>query len=176
MLLCCLIMIVNMKAQVYIGGSLGLSGVKFQGGDPAMTYKIIPEIGYVFDEKWSFGLTLGYKKGACLIGSGSYGQNVESKVYGVQPYVRYDLYCNNSFHFFVDGLFTYEKVVNEGTNYNCGLSPGILFTPLDRIGVVAHMGFLGFEMYRNRKGENLGAIGGLELNGEILSIGVLCFF
>lgn len=51
------------SAQVYIGGTAGISSNKFEGGDSKTAYALMPEIGYEFNNKWEAGLEIGIKKG-----------------------------------------------------------------------------------------------------------------
>ena len=39
------------SAQVYIGGTAGISSNKFEGGDSKTAYALMPEIGYEFNNK-----------------------------------------------------------------------------------------------------------------------------
>ena len=54
----------NMNAQVYIGGSVALEAWSSQrlAGDKSETaFKLMPEIGYNLNEKWSIGTVIGYQ-------------------------------------------------------------------------------------------------------------------
>ena len=65
MTLAAAIIAVSASAQVYMGGSVGISSVKIGGGDSETTYKVLPEIGYNLNDKWAIGAYLGFGKGAC---------------------------------------------------------------------------------------------------------------
>ena len=47
------------SAQVYIGGTAGISSNKIGDGDSKTAYKLIPEIGYQFNNKWDAGIEVG---------------------------------------------------------------------------------------------------------------------
>lgn len=51
------------SAQVYIGGTAGISSNKIGDGDSKTAYTLMPEIGYQFNNKWEAGLEIGIKKG-----------------------------------------------------------------------------------------------------------------
>ena len=51
------------SAQVYIGGTAGISSNKIGDGDSKTAYTLMPEIGYEFNNKWEAGLEIGIKKG-----------------------------------------------------------------------------------------------------------------
>ena len=67
------------SAQFYVGGGVGYSKTE-SGNNEATVFSITPEVGYVINEDWSVGATLGF-------------ENVEdvSKTFTVEPYVRYTL-------------------------------------------------------------------------------------
>ncbi len=46
MTLAAAIVTVSASAQVYMGGSVGISSVKLGDADAETTYKVLPEIGY----------------------------------------------------------------------------------------------------------------------------------
>lgn len=166
----------NIRAQFYIGGSVGMGLVKQYASEKELTFKIIPEIGYQFNNKWATGLSLGYKKGACMVGSGSYNQNVSLKSVGIQPYVRYSIYNSDAFRLFTDGIFTYENIKDKGTNMNLGLSPGVSFLPTKHFAVVARLGFFGMEIFKSKGRDEKSGIGGVELDSNNITFGMLYIF
>ena len=73
------------SAQVYIGGTAGISSNKIGDGDSKTAYTLMPEIGYQFNNKWEAGLEIGIKKGeVCKLSPVG-----ESTTFRVAPYVRY---------------------------------------------------------------------------------------
>ena len=148
-----LIVSIDISAQYYVGGSFGLGLNKVAGKETSCTYKIIPEFGYKLSNKWAVGLALGYKKGTCNIGDGDYIQNVNSKTFGIHPYVRYSLFYNNIFSIFTDGTFIYESNNIDGKNYNLGIRPGISFNICKKLEIVSHIGFIGIEVLDQKRRE-----------------------
>src|SRR5574344_673462 len=108
--------VANLNAQVYVGGTVGLTHSKVSDGDASAkgtSYKIVPEIGYRLSDKIAIGASLGYMKGAAALGSfdasdftqlaktiAGVGLNVASdfdnnlKSYRFAPYVRYTALSN----------------------------------------------------------------------------------
>ena len=96
-------MAMTVNAQVYLGGSVGVGSVKFGHNDAETTYKFMPEIGYNLNSDWAIGVVLGYQKGACKLGNGNYGQDVDTELLQISPYVRYTVFKSNLINAFVDG-------------------------------------------------------------------------
>ena len=110
-------MAMTVNAQVYLGGSVGVGSVKFGHNDAETTYKFMPEIGYNLNSDWAIGVVLGYQKGACKLGNGNYGQDVDTELLQISPYVRYTVFKSNLINAFVgfdlmifDGRKTLENL------------------------------------------------------------------
>ncbi len=166
----------TIRAQLYFGGSVGLAFVKQNGNDTETLFKFVPEVGYVISQDWSAGLAFGYKKGSCLVGKGYYEQNVKSKAIVVQPYIRFTPLHVSIVDVFVDGCFTYESIIDEGTNMNVGLRPGISIRPIKHLTIVSHIGFLGAELYKPKDGGSKNGIAGLDLDASNLTLGLFYNF
>lgn len=171
-----LFMVTTIKAQFYVGGSVGLGFVKQHGDETKTTFKIIPEVGYNINDNWAVGLAFGFKKGSCLIGKGYYNQNAKSKAIGIQPYVRYIPFHISIIDIFVDGCFTYEKIIDEGENINIGLRPGLSIKPIKNLSIVTHIGFLGAEIYNPKDGGSKDGTAGLDLDASDLTLGLFYNF
>lgn len=73
------------SAQVYIGGTAGISSNKIGDSDSKTAYKLIPEIGYQFNNKWDAGIEVGIQKGdVCKI-----ARVGDATTFTIAPYVRY---------------------------------------------------------------------------------------
>lgn len=165
----------QVEAQIYFGGSVGLGCIKHEGGDTYTAFKIVPEIGYSLSNNFDIGISVGYKKGSCIIGEGAYSQDVKSKAYGVQPYIRYNAIRIEKIVVFVKGIFTYENIVDEGTNLNLGIKPGVLIRISDHFSIATCFGFCGFEMFKS-KGGMKSAIAGVDMDYNNLSFGAYYHF
>ena len=121
-------------AQFYAGGSLGISHSKLDFGNhdqSGTSFKILPEVGYQFNDRWSFGLNLGFMKGYAALGSFdpsdlkalgnaiiSTAADVSSddmmdldlKTFRIAPYARYALIKGKRFELFLDGSFAFNLV------------------------------------------------------------------
>lgn len=160
------------SAQVFVGGSVGFGSVKpIGGGDSEATYKIVPEIGYNFNDQWAVGLALGYQKGSCTLGSLGYSQDVKTEVFGIEPYARFTPVEWESVKLFFDGGISFESLKDVGTNFALGIRPGVAITLTDEISFVTHLGFLGFETFSPKGGGKSGSEFGLDLSNKV-SFGV----
>jgi len=132
------------SAQVYVGGSFGLSR---NTSEDVSHFIIAPEVGYNLSEKWAVGGTIDFdytKDG-----------EVKSTVFSLAPYARYTCFTavDNRLRLFVDGGFGigFGKSKAGGqssdtvTAFSIGFKPGVSFALSDNFSIVAHMGFLGYE-------------------------------
>ena len=137
----------QMSAQVYVGGSLGVASVKNGNADAETTYKVIPEVGYNINDEWAVGVKLGYQKGAAALGQGAYGQDVNTELFQIAPYARYTVVNSKLVNVFVDGGLGFGSYKDLGTEFNIGLRPGVALNLTDNLSFVAHFGFVGFETF-----------------------------
>ena len=93
----------NMSAQVYVGGSIGVASVNDAHNESETVYKFVPEIGYNLNDDWAVGVELGYQKGACTLGKGVFGQDTDTEVFSIAPYARYTVVKSKLINLFVDG-------------------------------------------------------------------------
>ena len=138
----------SVNAQVYVGGALGLQSVSHDG-ESVTTYAILPEVGYVLDDNWALGVSLGYSKGT--------SNDVDVKVVTVNPYARYTFAKFDKVNLFVDGGFGYSNADLDAykvNTWNVGLKPGVAVNLNEKVSFVAHLGFLGYE---SSKADNDGA-------------------
>ena len=136
-------MAMTVNAQVYLGGSVGVGSVKFGHNDAETTYKFMPEIGYNLNSDWAIGVVLGYQKGACKLGNGNYGQDVDTELLQISPYVRYTVFKSNLINAFVDGGVGIGSYKDMGTQFQLGLRPGVAVNLNRNTSFVAHFGFVG---------------------------------
>ena len=98
------------SAQVYIGGTAGISSNKIGDGDSKTAYTLMPEIGYEFNNKWEAGLEIGIKKGdVCEL-----REVPEATTFIVAPYVRYTAVETKLVNLFVEGTIGYGSVSKGG--------------------------------------------------------------
>lgn len=135
-------MATTMNAQVYVGGAVGLKSQSYDGNSTT-AFTLMPEVGYVLDDNWAIGVSFGYGE------SGK--KNVDKlKVVTVNPYARYTFAKFDKVNLFVDGGFGFTNVNSDEVGYktnvwSVGLKPGVAVNLNEKIGFVAHLGFLGYE-------------------------------
>ena len=172
-------MAVSVNAQGYFGGSIGVASVKHGGADAETTYKFVPEIGWNFSNEWAAGVAFGYQKGACDLLYGGYGQDVDTEVFSVNPYVRYTAWNTNHVNLFVDGGIGLASYKDIGTEFSLGLRPGVAVSFSDKISFVAHIGFVGFVGFDSFSpkgdGDSSNKIG-VDLNGNNILFGLYFSF
>lgn len=123
------------KAQVYVGGTFGVSVETNKVNDESQTnstYSISPEVGYQINNVWAVGLSLGASY--TVIGGGD-----DLTMWGISPYVRATFAHTGAVDFFVEGAVSYEKAKNDYLSLNgwgIGLRPGILVNLSERLQLV----------------------------------------
>jgi len=171
MTLVAIAMATTMNAQWYVGGSVGFGSAKVGGGDSESTYKILPEVGYSFNDKWSVGVALGYQKGAASFGNYNFTQGTQ-EIFSVNPYARYTFFNADRLSIFCDGGIGFASIKDTGTGFQVGLRPGLAFKASDKISLVAHIGFVGFETFSPKGGGDSSNAFGLNLDGVASSFGI----
>lgn len=164
---------ISASAQVYVGGNAGIASTKIAGGDRETTYKLLPEVGYQFSEKWAGGIEFGWSKGNPV--SIEYA-NSASKTFEVNPYARYTLINSKMVDVFIDGTVGYKHYNGIGDEYQFGLKPGVALNLSDRFSFVAKAGFLGYKNYSPKGGGKSSDAFGVSLDSDNLSFGLLVKF
>jgi hypothetical protein len=161
----------NMNAQVYVGGSVGFGSAKAGSGDSESTYKIVPEIGYNLNSEWAIGVALGYQKGTCNFGEFDFNPG-KTEVFMVSPYARYTALNSKMVKVFFDGGVGFASYKDLGSAFQVGLRPGIALKASDKISLVAHVGFVGFETFSPKGDGDSSNAFGLNLDGNNIMFGV----
>ncbi len=137
----------NMSAQVYVGGSVGVASVTDNLNESQTVYKFVPEIGYNLNDDWAVGVELGYQKGACNLGNGAFGQDTDTEVFSIAPYARYTFVKSKLINLFVDGGVGIGSYKDLGTQFLLGFKPGVAVNLSESLSFVAHVGFVGMESF-----------------------------
>lgn len=157
------------SAQVYIGGTAGISSNKFEGGDSKTAYTLMPEIGYEFNNKWEAGLEIGIKKGeVCKLSPVG-----ESTTFRVAPYVRYTAVETKLVNLFLEGTIGYSK--GGGDAYEVGIKPGLAVKLSDHVNFITKVGFLGYKGFSPDQGKNSSTFG-LNVDASNISFGAIYKF
>lgn len=152
---------IAVKAQdVYVGGSFNLW--RNSTGNTT-SFKVAPEIGYNFNEKWALGAELNY--------SHDYESQYTTNSVLVAPYIRWSYCQNDVVRLFLDGAAAigFVKVKDGDTTKagQIGFRPGIAVKLNDHFSFIAKYGFLGYRKNMGTTGDSFG----LALTSEDLSIG-----
>ena len=153
----------------YTGGQLTFGRTTVQpSGVKSTQVTVLPEIGYNLTDNFAVGSVLGvsYRK--------SGGE--EKTVFKVNPYARYSYFKNDRVSLFVDGGVDFGIGRAKGSTaveYGIGLRPGISYNISQKLSLVAHVGFLGYQS-GNRPAKHNGAAEnwGLDLNSNNLMFGL----
>ena len=106
---------------------------------------ILPTIGYKFSESLGAGLKVGYsyeqKK--------PYGGDEDNfHAFVINPFARWFFFNQSNFHAFLDLGVGVAMGNNHG--WEIGITPGIEYMPIPKVGIFATYGFLGYrERYFN---------------------------
>ena len=161
---------VSASAQIYVGGTVGLSSVKNAGGDSETAYRLLPEIGYNLNEDWAVGTVVGWGKGNPV--------NIENvttaaKTFEVNPYVRYTFLHNEYINVFCDGAVGYKHYSGVSNELSVGLKPGVSVNLHKSLSFVAHVGFIGYKNSDPKaSGVKSSNAWGLNLDGNNVSFGL----
>ena len=77
------------SAQIYVGGNVGISSVDSDWSDDSETYyKLLPEVGYKFNDDWAAGVMFGWSKGQAELS----GLSDAVHTFEINPYARYTFF------------------------------------------------------------------------------------
>lgn len=157
----------------YAGGQVTFGrSTESASGVKSTQVTVLPEIGYNLTEKLAIGSVLGvsYKK------SGS----EEKTVLKIAPYARYTYFSTSKLNLFIDGGVDFGIGRAHGhtaVEYGIGLRPGISYDLSERLSIVAHVGFLGYQSGNNAaKNNGCNENWGLDLDGNNLMFGLYYHF
>ena len=156
--------------QVYVGGTLGIGVSKVKGGDEVTTYKVLPEVGYSFNDDWAIGTVLGWGKGNPV--SVDDAKTTQARFFTVSPYVRYTFMNYRFVNVFVDGGVGYTHYNDaDASLVNIGLAPGVSINLNEHLSFVTHVGFLGWKHVEPKTGKGSDAFG-LAVDGNNITFGL----
>ena len=160
------------SAQVYIGGTAGISSNKIGDEDSKTAYKLIPEIGYQFNNKWDAGIEVGIQKGdVCKI-----ARVGDATTFTIAPYIRYAAVETKVVDLFFEGTIGYGSVSKGGgDSYEVGIKPGLAVKLSDHVNFITKVGFLGYKGYSPDHGDNSSTFG-LNVDASNISFGAIYKF
>ena len=120
------------ESKYYVGGTLGFTWSKIKtggGSQSGASVKLMPEVGYHLDSKWSVGVGVGYSHGYAAFGGidfndiKSIGNAVASTAadvandnaakinsFRIAPYARYNFWQTGKLKFFLEGSIGYVHI------------------------------------------------------------------
>jgi len=128
----------TMNAQVYVGGSFGLTQDHTSNSQVSTNmFTISPEVGYNLNEKFAVGVAFGYSYRGTTGG-------VHHNRYTVNPYLRYTFVKAGEFSAFVDGGLEYATDHTKGlkkseNTFGFRVNPGIAYNVSQKVTLVAHL-------------------------------------
>ena len=162
------VMAIGVNAQVYVGGGIGVANSS-DGDYDVTTFKLVPEIGYSFNEDWAAGVAFGWE-----------GANKgNAKTFSVNPYVRMNLLKGKIVTAFIDGSVGYAHTYNAGLDtdeFSVGLKPGLAVKLNQRASFVTHFGFIGYEKAKNNNTDTKVDTWGVDFDGRNIVFGLYYSF
>ena len=154
------------SAQIYVGGNVGISSVDGDGIDSETYYKLLPEVGYHFNDDWAAGVMFGWSKDAANLTNAAATQTFE-----INPYARYPFLHSQVINLFCDGCFGYKHYNGWADQWSIGLKPGVE-VKINKFSLIAHVGFVGWEQVKGIHGGGKVSEWGLNLDGNNIMFGV----
>ena len=169
MILAALVAVASLSAnaQVWVGGEVGFSAGKTTNNGTKLgagaDFNLIPEIGYTLNDKFDIAVAIGIAhnngNGKAYAGSKGYDaygmvlDDVNRNAFTLNPYIRYKFAQAGDFTFFVDGGFSYTMIHYSGNDDNAnqwglGFKPGIAYNISDKVSLVAHIGRLDYNFFK----------------------------
>lgn len=155
------------NGRVFIGG---LTSFWTSPENKESSFRIEPEVGYLFNETWGIGTTLGYE----LVSHD--GKNSHLAV--ISPFVRYYYFHRNPFNLYLDGgvgwSASFEKDGAIRRGFEVGVRPGACVDLTEGLCLCLRMGFVGYRKnYAGGEEQGLGESGfGFLFSPEELSVGL----
>lgn len=169
-----MVAVLGAKAQVYVGGGVGLQTSSYDGNSETF-FSIIPEVGYNLDENWAVGVSVGYGEAKTKIKIDNVQVTEKVKTFQITPYARYTFVKFDKVNLFVDGGvgYKYENYAGTKTNtFSIGVKPGVAVNLNEKLSFVAHVGFLGYQNDKEKGADKSTNTFGVALDGNNLSFGV----
>ncbi|MCD8385803.1 MAG: porin family protein [Bacteroidales bacterium] len=161
--LICAIAAIACNAQVFVGGTLGVSTEKQTNSPRYTTFSFAPTIGYTISDAFAVGVELNEQFAKS---GGSHVNTVD-----IGPYIRYSFYHSGAFSAFGEAevYYSYTKVKDFDGVSGLGVlvRPGISYMVTDNWQLLAKMTFFSYSHY---KGDNNAT--GFSINPANISLGV----
>ena len=178
---CALAGVVAANAQWYVGGSIAFretssiseTVVDYRNGQAWQTdseispvrtsFGIIPRVGYMFNDRWSAGIALGYEFVKESPYSGA-GDKAHMHGFSVQPFVRCNVLWFGPFSLALEGKGLYarqdirediykdaERESNVARRFGGEIAPVLILDASRRLSLECRLDFLAFGYYHTRQ-------------------------
>ena len=167
------------QAQVYLGGSVGLAVFSSGNQDSEVGFRLLPEVGYNFNNTWSVGAVVGYEQGNFSMLGNQLSYTKNTSAFQFSPYATWSFFRTNRVTLFLDmGLgFTTGEVQNVSfTALNIGVKPGVSVGLTDHLKIKLTAGFLGYESIDPEGDFNGVHAFGFDVNGNNIQLGLFYTF
>lgn len=152
------------NAQVWVGGKIALDIEDEKATDKTNTvFQFSPEVGYKLSENVDVAVALAFA-------SVKKGDADATTAFGVNPYVRYSFAKCGNVSFFVDGGVEYATWSTGGSTWGIGVRPGVAFAVSEKVGLVGHLGYIGYQKDSKSLGDN--SRFGVGVDNTNLTVGV----
>lgn len=159
--LLCVAASVAASAQVWVGGTIGVSFEKASNSSTVTSATFTPEAGYAFNNRFAAALEVNYQY--LSLGSAS-----TDKV-TIGPYVRYNMYNNGNFSLFGEfGIYYASNDDYDGFGF-C-IRPGVSYKFASNWQVLGKMRLFSFEHYSDDPSSI--NVAGFSINPTNVSIGI----
>ena len=175
MALVAVVLAVSANAQVFIGGTAGISNVKNASADNATTYKIIPEIGYDIDSENTVGIAFGFGKGNSDISYDAFNPATADhtlEYVTINPYFRYKIASIKTVSLYSELGFGYTHYDDLGNLLAIGLRPVVTFNVSKHVQLVSKIGFLGYKSFDPKSDTGKSHAWGLDMDGNNIQFGI----
>lgn len=149
----------------WVGGSIGFTTSKEEDKLRTYDYNIMPEFGYVLNDRFALAIALGYDHSE-FVSSYHSAENafsdyvdyvVNRNGFVVNPFVRYTILKGNIGGLFVDGgaSYKYYKVQYHNNHekiedFEIGFRPGVAIVLSSRLSLIGRFGFLGYRTFDSK--------------------------
>lgn len=145
------------QEKMWVGGTVGLWTSKEKGMNREVSFKVMPEFGFILNENLAVGVSIG---GAHA--HKNYIRNIDGdfdgalNIYTIAPFLRYTFLKGNIGALFVDGGVGYAHIKEvaggvKADQFQVGFRPGVALNVSNNLALIGKFGFLG---YNYLKGEN----------------------
>ena len=146
--------------NMWVGGTAGVWSSKVKGEDSQLSFKVMPEFGYILNSNLGLGIAIGaaHTHGGLDFDGNDLTSKGSRNEYKVNPFVRYTFLKSDLGGLFFDGGVAYDwsKGTSGGTKANgleVGLRPGIAINVSNKVSLLGKFGFLGYQHTKEGEGD-----------------------